>query len=219
MRAGLVNSLTELDRYRWTGHASLVGQVVADWQDVDFVLEQFGRRVGAARGAYRRFVEDGWSQGRRPELTGGGLRRSRTGWQVATDLERGRERWTFDERVLGSSQFVTQLLVEAQVVQLLGGISDGKTALAQVIRRVAERLELTEAEVCGGQRLVSLQVARAVVAYLAVRRAGLAVGQVAGALRVSRPTVWRGVRAGPSVLDRLGITADELLVRGGAGQA
>jgi hypothetical protein len=66
-------------------------------------------------------------------------------------------------------------------VQPLRGTSDGQT-LAQVIRRVAEQLELTEAEVCSGQRLVSLHVARAVVAYLAVRRAGLAVGEVAAAL-------------------------------------
>jgi chromosomal replication initiation ATPase DnaA len=134
-------------------------------------------------------------------------------------LERGRERWTFDERVLGSSQFVTQLLAEAQVVQMLRGASDGQTRLAELIRRVAERFKLTEAELCSGQRVVSLQMARAVVAYLAVRRAGLAVGQVAGALRVSRPTVWRAVRAGPSVLDHLGITADELLTPSGAGQA
>ncbi len=38
--------------------------------------------------------------------------RSLGGWQAARTLQRGRERWAFDERILGRSEFVQEVLAE-----------------------------------------------------------------------------------------------------------
>jgi hypothetical protein len=46
------------------------------WQDVDYVLSYFGKTPGRAKNAYYSYVEAGLEQGRRKELTGGGLIRS-----------------------------------------------------------------------------------------------------------------------------------------------
>ena len=72
LRAGVIKDLKELAMYRWTGHLLLMGQVKRDWQDTDTVLSYFGRRKKGAILGYENYVGEGVSQGRRPELVGGG---------------------------------------------------------------------------------------------------------------------------------------------------
>ena len=113
LRAGLVSDLAELALYPWCGHAALIGNAVHAWQDIDAVLMEFGSSWKLARERYRRFVEDRVGEGQRPDLVGGGLRRSRQGWEASSSLSRGREGWAFDERILGSSDFVLRMLPDA----------------------------------------------------------------------------------------------------------
>ncbi len=49
---------------------------------------------------------EGLSQGRREELTGGGLIRSLGGWTEARDILKDRDHMMSDERILGNSDFV-----------------------------------------------------------------------------------------------------------------
>ena len=79
LRAKVVRTLGALDRYPWSGHSALLGRVPRAWQAVDAVLGTVGQRVKRARQGYRQFVADGLPQGRRPDLQGGGLRRSAGG--------------------------------------------------------------------------------------------------------------------------------------------
>jgi REP element-mobilizing transposase RayT len=67
LRAKLVKSLSQLDRYRWSGHSVLMGKVNNDWQDRDYVLKWFGKKEREAKSAYRNYVKKGIDQGRRPE--------------------------------------------------------------------------------------------------------------------------------------------------------
>ncbi len=46
LRAGLVESLEELARYPWSGHAVLLNRVRYDWMDRDYVLQFSVRRKG-----------------------------------------------------------------------------------------------------------------------------------------------------------------------------
>ena len=76
LRAKLVKSLAQLDRYRWSGHGVLMGKIKNEWQDRDYVLRWIGKKQGEAKNAYRNYVKKAIDQGRRPELVGGGLIRS-----------------------------------------------------------------------------------------------------------------------------------------------
>ena len=76
VRAGMVQTVDELRRYKYCGHSSLMGKAKRDWQDTDYVLGYFGKRKAEARKKYESFVKEGVTQGRRNELTGGGLIRS-----------------------------------------------------------------------------------------------------------------------------------------------
>jgi hypothetical protein len=59
VRAHLVEDLDELDRYAYSGHSVLMGKVKNSWQQTQQVLGMFGDKPGAARRAYRSFVEKG----------------------------------------------------------------------------------------------------------------------------------------------------------------
>ncbi|MBM4351466.1 MAG: transposase, partial [Deltaproteobacteria bacterium] len=87
LRAAMVGNLKELDDYRWAGHSAIMGRVRREWQDIDTVLEYFGRGRKAIE-KYEQFVREGVSQGRRPELVGGGLIRSLGGWSQVLSLRR-----------------------------------------------------------------------------------------------------------------------------------
>ncbi len=114
LRAKLVKSLSESDMYPYSGHSALMGKVQRDFQNTNYVLRLFGKKVSAARQAYRSYVEQGIGQGRRPELVGGGLIRSAGGWAAVTAMRRAKDHMKSDERILGDGEFAQSVLDEAK---------------------------------------------------------------------------------------------------------
>ena len=82
LRAKLVEEMKALDKYPYCGHSAVLGKIKRDWQQIGYVLGLFGKRKSDAKKAYRLFVEKGVRQGKRPDLTGGGLVRSIGGWKA-----------------------------------------------------------------------------------------------------------------------------------------
>lgn len=110
LRAKLVSSLAELNRYPYSGHSALVGMHEHSWQDTDYTLRLFGGDISDGRKNYRTYVEGGIDEGRREDLTTGGLIRGLAGWSTAKGPARTVKG---DERILGESGFVLQVLTEA----------------------------------------------------------------------------------------------------------
>jgi len=65
------------------------------------VLSMFSAEKRRAIWAYRKFVEEGKDQGRRPELVGGGLIRSLGGWSRVMSLRGEKGETVHDARILG----------------------------------------------------------------------------------------------------------------------
>jgi len=114
LRAGLVNDLIQLNRYRWCGHSVVMGKVNYGWQNRECVLSMFGNSEKVAVRAYCQYMEEGVSMGRRPELVGGGLIRSAGGWSHIKSRLWNSEGELFDERILGSGEFVERIVGEAE---------------------------------------------------------------------------------------------------------
>jgi REP element-mobilizing transposase RayT len=206
LRANVVRDLAALDRHPWTSHSALVGRVPRPWQAVEEVLGAFGQQVRAARHRYRQFVAEGIPLGRRPDLQGGGLRRSAGGWEGLAALRRGREGWAFDERVLGSGPFVEQLLHSLHPAEA-GSRAEAATAFPAVIASCAAAWGVTAAEVCGGSRRRIVAQARAVASHVGVAELGL---PIARALRVSPAVVRTGLERGPDLLRAQALSAAAL---------
>jgi putative transposase len=85
------------------------------WQDVVYVLSYFGKNIGKARKGYISYIKEGIGLGRRPELVGGALIRSLGGWDKIKEMRLNRhERIKSDQRILGESDFVVEVLSESQ---------------------------------------------------------------------------------------------------------
>jgi len=110
LRANLVKNIADLERYRWCGHGALFGYVKYPWQDCDYVLSWFGSRKGDARKAYRRYMSEGISQGRRPELVGEGLKGFLKNWGQELEANGKEDNQTLDSRILGVGDFVRNVL-------------------------------------------------------------------------------------------------------------
>ena len=185
------------------GHAELVAL------DADFILQQFGRPLGRARRAYREFVGDGAAGGKPLDLEGGGLRRSSGGWELVSTLRRGRERWEFDERILGSSEFVSEVVRRLQPESLPSTSRNRGAALDGLCERAAQLLGVRGAEIASRSLRAPVLDARAVVGHLAVCQYGLSVTAVARHLHVSRQSIARGLeRAEDTFARRRCIPAD-----------
>ncbi len=92
----------------------VMGKFTNAQQDVKTVLQSFGSKIMSARRRYREFVSQGIEQGKRSELIGGGLVRSMGGWEEVKKLQKDRVPIKGDERILGNSAFVNQILSEAE---------------------------------------------------------------------------------------------------------
>jgi REP element-mobilizing transposase RayT len=115
LRAKVVLDLKELDRYSYCGHGALIGKRKREWQEVEYVLGLFGKRIGEARKGYIAYIKKGIDLGRRPELVGGGLIRSLGGWDEVKKIRlSGKDRIKSDQRILGESDFVSDVLSESE---------------------------------------------------------------------------------------------------------
>jgi REP element-mobilizing transposase RayT len=193
LRIKLLSDLQALDRYPWTGHSALLGTTPRPWQDTATILAQFAPTRRRALSAYQRFVAEGVPQGRRPELQGGGLIRSLGGWKAVKQLRRGREAYQGDERILGNSDFVTQVTQEVARATPAPG---PHLALDALVAWVCRECGLGPAGLTGGGRHHAVASARAGIAYLWVEHGGHPARPLALFLGVSPQAVYQAVARG-----------------------
>ena len=190
LRGKLVKDPAQLDRFRWCGHGVLMGKVDYDWQDRDYVLSWFGQKEKEAKKVYRAYVKKGISQGRRPDLVGGGLIRSLGGWSAVKAMRSAGDRELSDERILGRGEFVERMLKEADAkikYQLPLKAQHQKTDafIAQICK--AERVSIQE--LGSGSRRREVSKVRARIAIGLVKEHGVALAEVARGLGVSTSAI------------------------------
>ena len=195
IRAGIVGSMEELDRYPWSGHSVLMGEREYGWMDVKYVLLQFKDTIRKARNAYRRFVEEGIGMGRQPQLTGGGLIRSKGGWSQVVSARRSGEREEYDERILGSGDFVHAALNEAEekIRLQLKHRRTGRT-LVQIIDQECDRRQISPKELEGGSRRREVSAMRIKIARRGLDELGLSLAEIARHVGVSTSGLARAIK-------------------------
>ncbi|MBI4573792.1 MAG: transposase [candidate division NC10 bacterium] len=204
LRAGTVRDLRALDRYPYTGHAALLGTVARPWQATGEVLSQFAGTTRRARMRYRAFVGEGIPLGRRPELQGGGLIRSLGGWQAVQALRRGREAYTGDERILGSSDFVEAMRQEAERQACREGETrQRRVPLPTLVKRIGETLGVAPEMILGRSRVPAAARARQVLAYVWVERLGRRASELARILGQTRGNISLAAKRGEEAARRL----------------
>ena len=201
VRARIVPGIKDLNRYAYSGHSALMGRCERPWQDVSYVLGYFGSTLGRARKAYVDFVEAGIGQGHREDLIGGGLIRSVGGWiEVKSLKQSGQEHVMSDERILGDSSFVENLLSQADEqydrrykLKRLGYDAD------RIAERVAEIYGMDPLDVLSRGKQQKKVKARSLFCFWAVKELGLSLRELARRLELSAPAVGYSVERGESI--------------------
>jgi len=205
LRAGIVSDLRMLNSYRYCGHCVLLGKRGNGFQDTNVVLKHFAGTVHAARIRYREFVKKGIAQGKRPELSGGGLVRSAGGWSAVKMLRKSRLFQKADERILGDGDFVEKALgrINEQLEPAYGLRTQGYD-FEKIVQRVAHLLEMPEAEVTSPAKRRAVVKARSMVCYWAYKYLGTSQTDLARKYGVSQPAVCAAVRNGQKIVEENG---------------
>ena len=160
-------------------------------------IRLFGERIPTSRKLYFQYVADGLEQGKRPELTGGGLVRSLEGWSVVKDLGMVLPIRKGDKRILGEGEFVEVTLKKAQEslqrrhVLLAKGVR-----LEQLQAKVSELLEIPIDEIMGQGKERWRVRARSLLCYWAVRELGISMSAMAQETGLSVPAIAKAVQRG-----------------------
>jgi putative transposase len=194
VRAGMVTQPRELATYPWSGHAALAGKERYTWMDTAHVLLQFAPTEQRARNAYRRFVEEGFSMGHVPELTGGGLIRSLGGWSEVVSMRRKGGQVKTDGRILGTGDFVNAVLKEAADRHLRQlRIRNSDKTVAAIIEEECARNGIATNELASGSRRNKVSRARAAIAFRCVRELGTPAAEIARYVGVNTSSVSRAI--------------------------
>jgi hypothetical protein len=207
LRARLVTTLKELDRYPYSGHSRLMGKVTDTWQSADEVLGLFESRKTAARRIYRAFVEKGIAAGSRPDLIGGGLVRSAGGWGAVKAMRRLKIHIKSDERILGDSDFVDKVLAQAsEEMEERYQLESMGYDFDRILARVSEVFNMGIDQVLApGKQPLRVQV-RSVLAYWAIKKLRLSAVETGRRMGISQSGASRAAQRGEIIAKDLGIS-------------
>ena len=210
LRAKIVSDIKQLDGYPFCGHSALTGRFKRSWQDVDVVLTYFGDKYAHAKKRYRAFVEKGVNQGRRDDLTGGGLLRSVGGWSNVKRLRRAKYFFKSDERILGDSDFVEEVLRGARerleqryALQTMG------VDLDKLVKIVSELMDVETALIFRPGKERRRVAARSLVCYWAVRELGISLSELSQRFDMSPSGISLSVQRGERLAAQKGYSFSE----------
>ncbi len=182
-----------------------MGKKANDWQDAAYVLKLFADQKVAARRRYKAHLAEGIEMGKRPDLTGGGLVRSSGGWAVIKSMRKAGIHLKSDERILGDSDFVDDVLKSAdESLQRRYALMAEGWSLDKLAAKAAAIYGLDPNQIfMPGKRPIKVK-ARSVFCYRASRELGVAMTRLAGLLKISQPAASICVRRGKRIVRQEG---------------
>lgn len=193
LRTGAVKTIKTLNKYKYSGHAYILGEQTNDWQDINYSLQWFGKQKQKARQKYLDYVKEGISEGKRDDLTGGGLLRTAGGWKGLKTLRKKGERTIGDERMLGDGHFVEEVLKHADQSNSTKPSFNESYTLDQLTADVCNYLEINPADVKSSSKQRHLKQARSMICCIAVGILKIKGVEVAQHLTISKSSVSKHV--------------------------
>jgi putative transposase len=200
VRAGIVEDITQLNKYPYCGHSAILGIEDRIWQDVNTVLGYFGKTVKSARKSYLSYMESGFDQGHRDELTGGGLIRSLGGWSEIARTNLKASHTKSDERILGESAFVSDILSQAnEKYERKYELKRLGYDLNRVAMKVSEIYQIDTEDILSKGKQQKKVKARSLFCYWAVNELGVSLTELARQIGISVPAVGYSVERGQAI--------------------
>ena len=177
-----------------------MGKFRRNFPDTGYVLRLFGKKVPAARRAYRTYVEKGIAQGRRPELVGGGLIRNAGGWSAVKAMHRVQDHMKSDKLILGDGNYAQTALYETRErLEERYRLQTQGYDLEKVTMRVSSEFGIGPKQVWRAGKHQEIDKARSLLCYWALRKIGFSATELSKKLGVSQPAVSISVKRGEKI--------------------
>lgn len=204
LKAKILSTINQLDKYPWTGHAAIVGCKQYPWQNKDEVLLLFGKKEKEAIAGYREFIKDGIGQKEKIDFLGGGLVRSAGGWSSLISMRRKKDYWRGDERILGDDSFVNDILKQyEEQLDRKDKLTREGWDLVRLAKRACELTNIKAESIKKRGKNNSISEARALICYWGVKEFGLSGTQIGDFLNMSRQAVSKNVERGESLTNKI----------------
>ena len=200
MRAREVADMKSLNQHPWCGHSVLMSKIKQEWQNIDYIYELFSSENRIAQRKYQEFVKKGIPQGKRSDLSGGGLLRSIGGWTAVKELRKSGIRVKGDERILGDSDFVEAILRSAgEELEQKYELKAKGYDFNRVVQRVAEVMSMGIEEVTAFGKSPQTVKARSLLCFWANRKLGMTTIEIGKKLNLSQSAVSRSSLRGEKI--------------------
>jgi transcription initiation factor TFIIIB Brf1 subunit/transcription initiation factor TFIIB len=194
LRANVFADLRRLNTYRYCGHSVLLGKRQLEFQHTNAVLRRFAGIVKKAQSRYREYVKKGVLQGKRAELSGGGLVRSAGGWSAVKMLRKSGLFQKSEECILNDVDFVESVLHQSnEKLEHTQSLKNQGYDFQTIIQRVASLLDLPIENIQSASKCSVIVKARSMVCYWAYTHLGMNQTGLALKFGVSQPAVCAAV--------------------------
>jgi REP element-mobilizing transposase RayT len=199
VRAGVCKTIDSLDKYRWCGHAALLGVYENRFQDTATVLRRFGGSNTEARRKYRVFLQAGIVE--QEDTFVNRIRSSSAGTNNRTEPGM----W-----VIGDAEFVKQATAidTERRLRIAQHAREGWDT-ERVCRRVAKKLGIEPESILQRGRGDTRSSARKIVAYVAHRTFEIPVLTIARHLGIGQPAVSAMLAEGERLARDLGVSIND----------
>jgi predicted HTH domain antitoxin len=168
----------------------VIGRTKYGWQDRDYVLSWFGKKEKEARRSYRKYLEEGMTQGSRPELVGGGMVRSYGGWSAVLPLRKSEDKITGDQRILGTGDFVERVLSESgEPLRRRLSPAERSKRIRNILEEECQKGKIEIEELRMGSRRGEIPQVRSELAQRLIRELGVSLAEVARLSGVSTSAI------------------------------
>ncbi|MCP4751805.1 MAG: transposase [Proteobacteria bacterium] len=203
LRAKLMESYSELGSYPYCGHSAIKGQVERKWQDSKYVLSLFAESMPTARKRYCRYVEEGMLEGKRDDLTGGGLIRSYGGWNEVRKLRKRKNYQMGDERILGDGPFVEKALAHAEeFIQNQNEFQKAETTHRNIADVAARKFDLKPQQIYSKGKQRQIVKARNLFCYWSKKELDISMTELSRLLNVSVSAISQSYQKGKELCQR-----------------
>lgn len=199
LRAKLVHDFRELEKYKWCGHGAVTGRHKAGFLERDYILGHFGENEEKGVQGYETFLRDRQGKHKGGQYSSGGLIKSMGGLGNVLTFRRSGGKEIFDERILGSGDFVESILKEA------GELPELKVSPQEIMRQVCEMTGVSKEEIVGGSQVRKVVKARAVYCYLAKEKSKIRGVELMMDLRLTCGAISRLIERGKDLHENLAV--------------
>ncbi|NOQ22269.1 MAG: hypothetical protein GQ565_06430 [Candidatus Aegiribacteria sp.] len=197
LKAKVVNSLEELDTYKWSGHPCLIGKMECKWMKRDSVLEYFGDTEYYAIKNYQTSLLNDVNSMASSEMVSGNFSIGKNGIK-SSDQRTGTSHWTGICRVLGDKEFAKRVLSRLNDFKSLEvrNRENIHKRIERLFDQIVVKMGLSREVIRGNSRSSELAEARGAIAWICSQKFGLSYRDISRLLNVSRSGAAKAVRRG-----------------------